>query len=186
MKRRQALAFLGSAASLPRITHAQQAKKIPVIGFLHPGLKGLGSVTMDSLRRDMGAAGLIDGQTVRVEERWAASDQVRLLAFAKELVSFDPVLIIAIARPSIEAIRRVSTTVPIVGNDLKNDPVSIGYAASIAKPGGNVTGMFLDAPTASKSCSPRGADFYRRRAMTRFQDGRHCPLGKRRHLVCRK
>jgi putative ABC transport system substrate-binding protein len=101
---------------------------------------------MDALRRDMGTAGLIDGKTVRVEERWAGGEPSRLLTLAKELVALDPALIIAVARPSIDAVRSVSMTVPIVGNDLENDPLAVGYAASFSKPGGNVTGMFLDAP----------------------------------------
>jgi putative ABC transport system substrate-binding protein len=84
---------------------------------------------------------------VRVEERWAGGEPGRLLTLAKELVALDPALIIAVARPSIDAVRSVSMTVPIVGNDLENDPVAVGYAASFSKPGGNVTGMFLDAPT---------------------------------------
>ena len=90
--------------------------------------------------------GLIDGQTVRVEERWASGEPGRVLTLAKELVSLDPVLIIAVARPSIDAVRSVSMTVPIVANDLENDPLALGYAASLSKPGGNVTGLFLDAP----------------------------------------
>ena len=146
MRRRRTLALLATAAVGPRLAEAQQAKKTPIIGFLHPGLQALGSQTMDALRRDMGGAGLIDGKTVRVEERWGGGEPERLRTFAKELVALDPVLIIAVARPSIDAVRSVSMTVPIVANDLENDPLALGYAASLSKPGGNVTGLFLDAP----------------------------------------
>ena len=146
VKRRRVIAGLGSVAVWPLATRAQQAKNTPIIGFLHPGLQVLGSATMDALRRDMGAAGLIDGKTVRVEERWAGGEPGRLLTLAKELVALDPAMIIAVARPSIDAVRTVSMTVPIVANDLENDPVAIGYAASLSKPGGNLTGLFLDAP----------------------------------------
>jgi putative ABC transport system substrate-binding protein len=147
MYRRGSLALFATAAFAPRLALAQQPGKTPVIGFLHPGLQALGSRTMDALRRDMGAAGLIDGKTVRVEERWAGGEPGRLPTLARELVALEPALIIAVARPSIDAVRSVSMTVPIVGNDLENDPLAVGYAASFSKPGGNVTGMFLDAPT---------------------------------------
>lgn len=146
MHRRRTLALFATAACDPCLAYAQQVQKTPIIGFLHPGLQVLGSATMDALRRDMGAAGLIDGQTVRVEERWAGGEQGRLPALAEELVALDPALIIAVARPSIDAVRSVSKTVPIVGNDLENDPVAIGYAAAFSRPGSNVTGLFLDAP----------------------------------------
>ena len=102
---------------------------------------------MDALRRDIGEMRLIGGQTVRVEERWAGGEAGRLPELARELVALDPAVIVAVARPSMEAVRALSMTVPIVGNDLENDPVAAGYAASIARPGGNVTGLFLDAPT---------------------------------------
>jgi putative ABC transport system substrate-binding protein len=147
MNRRQAIALVASAAGLgPRIARAQQGKKVPIIGFLHPGLRERGSITMDVLRSDMGTAGLIDGQTVRVEERWGDSQPARIPTLARELVALQPTLIIAVARASIDAVRAASMTVPIVGNDLENDPVAVGYAASLGKPGGNVTGSFLDAP----------------------------------------
>jgi len=146
MHRRRTLALLATTAFGQRLAHAQQVQKLPIIGFLHPGLQVLGSGTMDALRRDMGAAGLIDGKTVRVEERWAGGEQERLPMLARELVALDPALIIAVARPSIDAVWSISKTVPIIGNDLENDPLAIGYAASFAKPGGNVTGLFLDAP----------------------------------------
>jgi putative ABC transport system substrate-binding protein len=146
MRRRRTLALFATAAVGPRLAQAQQAKTTPIIGFLHPGLQVLGSATMDALRRDMGAVGLVDGQTVRVEERWAGGEPGRLLTLAKELVALDPVMIVAVARPSIEAVRSVSMTVPIVANDLENDPLALGYAASLSRPGGNVTGLFLDAP----------------------------------------
>ena len=146
VKRRTFIAGLSGVAAWPLAARAQQARKNPIIGFLHPGVQALGSSTMEALRRDMGVAGLIDGQSVRVEERWGGGEQGRVPALARELVALDPAVIIAVARPSLEALHALRTTVPIVGNDLENDPVAAGYAASLSKPGGNVTGLFLDAP----------------------------------------
>jgi len=146
VRRRRVIAGLGAVAAWPLSARAQQSGKTPIIGFLHPGLQARGSMTMDALLRDMGKVRLIDGQPVRVEERWAGGEPGRVLTLARELVALDPMVIIAVARPAIEAIRLVSKTVPIVGNDLENDPLAAGYAASLSRPGGNVTGVFLDAP----------------------------------------
>ncbi len=70
----------------------------------------------------------------------------RLQQGARELIDQDPDVIVAVARPSTEAILRLSGTVPIVIADLENNPVAMGWAESVARPGKNVTGMFLDAP----------------------------------------
>lgn len=157
VKRRRVVAGLGSGAAWPlaawpRAARAQQPRKTPIIGLLHPGVPGTGSTTMGALRRDIGDMSLIDGRTVRVEERWADGEPDRLPTLARELVALDPAAIIAVARASIEAVRAVSMTVPIVGSDLENDPLVAGYAASFARPGGNVTGLFLDAPAICGKC----------------------------------
>jgi putative ABC transport system substrate-binding protein len=147
MHRRQTLALLtGAAALAPLAARAQQNPKAPLVGFLHPGVRVLGSATMDALRRDMGEAGLIDGKAVRLEERWGGGDPGRVAALARELVALGPAVIIAVARSSIDAVLAETRIVPVVGNDLENDPVALGYAASLGKPGGNLTGLFLDAP----------------------------------------
>ena len=145
--RRRALGLLAGATALgAAMARAQPARKVPIVGFLHPGLQARGSATMDALRRDMGEAGLIDGRTVRVEERWGGGEPARVPTLARELVALEPAVIIAVARASMDAVRAASLTVPIVGNDLENDPVALGYAATLGKPGGSVTGLFLDAP----------------------------------------
>jgi putative ABC transport system substrate-binding protein len=147
MRRRQTLVLLAAAATNPPVARAQQNKKIPIIGFIHPGRRALGAVTMDVLRRDMGQQGYVEGQTVHLEERWGEGKPERLTQMARELVALRADLIIAVARPSIEAALAATKTIPIVANDLENDPVAMGYIASLARPGGNLTGQFLDAPT---------------------------------------
>ena len=146
MNRRHALSlFAGAATFGPLSPHAQPAKKPPLVGFLHPGLRARGSSTMDALRRDMLEQGSVDGVAVRLEERWGGGQP--MLPLAKELVALGADVIIAVARPSIDAARAATTTIPIVGNDLENDPVQSGWVASLGRPGGNLTGLFLDAPT---------------------------------------
>jgi putative ABC transport system substrate-binding protein len=140
------MAMLAVAALAPRSLGAQQARKLPVVGYLHPGLQALGSASMEALRRDMGRQGFVDGQTVHIEERWGEGKPERLQQGARDLVAQDPEVIVAVARPSIDAILALSRTVPIVVADLENDPVAMGWAESIARPGKNVTGMILDTP----------------------------------------
>lgn len=69
---------------------------------------------------------------------------------AKELVQLRVALLIATARPSIEAAKAATTELPILANDLESDPIASGYVATLARPGSNLTGLFLDSPT---SCS---------------------------------
>src|SRR5206468_9620641 len=67
--------------------------------------------------------------------------------FTKELIQLRAAILVVTARPSIEAARAATTDLPILANDLESDPVASGYVQSLAHPGGNLTGMFLDAPT---------------------------------------
>ena len=146
MLRRRNLALLAGAVFLPAPARAQQSKKVPVVGYLHPGLRARGSVTMGALRGYMDENGLVDGQTVRLVERWGEGKPELLQQGARELVEARPDVIVAVGRPSVEAVLALSRTVPIVIADLENDPVAAGWTASVAKPDGSVTGLFLDAP----------------------------------------
>jgi putative ABC transport system substrate-binding protein len=101
---------------------------------------------MNALRQ-MGEQGPVGGQSVQLVERWAEGKAERLQQGARDLVERRPDVIVAVGRPSIDAILALSRTVPIVIADLENDPVAMGWATSVSKPGGNVTGLFLDAPS---------------------------------------
>src|SRR5215813_9156239 len=148
MRRRDFIAVLaGSGMALPAFAQAQQARKVPVVGFLHPGFADTGSPALESLRQGLRDSGYIEGQTVRVEPRWASGRPEILPRLAQELVQLRVDVLVPTARPSIEAARAATTTVPIVANHLESDPVASGYVASLAHPGGNLTGLFLDAPT---------------------------------------
>src|SRR5207237_5544831 len=79
--------------------------------------------------------------------RWARGKPEMLPQFTKELIQLRAAILVVTARPSIEAARAATTDLPILANDLESDPVASGYVQSLAHPGGNLTGMFLDAPT---------------------------------------
>jgi len=143
MRRREFIAVLGGAAAWPTTTHAQG---VPVIGFLHPGFPDMGAPTFKALSDGLSDAGYIDGRNVKIEARWAGGKPETLAQLAQELIQLRPAVLVPTARPSIEAARAATTSVPIVANDLESDPVASGYVVSLAHPGGNLTGFFLDAP----------------------------------------
>ena len=148
MNRRKFTALL-AAASLSRtaLARAQEAQKVPLIGFLHPGFPDSGSPVFDALREGLREVGYVEGKTVKLEARWARGKPEMLPQFTKELIQLRAAILVVTARPSIEAARAATTDLPILANDLESDPVASGYVQSLAHPGGNLTGMFLDAPT---------------------------------------
>jgi putative tryptophan/tyrosine transport system substrate-binding protein len=146
MNRREVIALLAGAA-LPAPTQAQQAQKIPIVGFLHPGFPEAGSPVFDALRDGLREVGYVEGENIRVEVRWARGRPDTLPQLTRELIQLRADILVATARPSIEAARATTSKVPIVANDLESDPIASGYVASLSHPGGNLTGLFLDAPT---------------------------------------
>jgi len=148
MNRRKFTALF-AAASLSRtaLARAQEAQKVPLIGFLHPGFPDSGSPVFDALREGLREVGYVEGKTVKLEARWARGKPEMLPQFTKELIQLRAAILVVTARPSIEAARAATTDLPILANDLESDPVASGYVQSLAHPRGNLTGMFLDAPT---------------------------------------
>ena len=147
LKRREFITLLGGAVAMWPIAAGAQQPGMPVIGFLHPGFPEAGSPAFDALRAGLRDAGYVEGNTFKLEARWARGRPELLRQFAQDLVQLRVDLIVATARPSIEAARAVTTELPIVANDLESDPIGSGYASSLSSPGGNLTGFFLDAPT---------------------------------------
>jgi putative ABC transport system substrate-binding protein len=128
---------------------AQQGAKLPVIGLLD----GAFPATFTDLktgpygvREGLRDLGYIDGQTVVLAARWAEGHDERLPALAAELVRLPVDVLVAVGPAAVRAATQATTTVPIVANDLETDPVASGLVASLARPGGNLTGVFLDMP----------------------------------------
>jgi putative ABC transport system substrate-binding protein len=147
MRRRDFFGVVGGSMTWPLAARAQQTPKVPIIGFLHPGSFEAGSPSYDALRDGLRDAGYIEGQSVKLEARWANGNPALLPQLARDLVQLRAALIVATARPSIEATRAATTEIPIVANDLESDPIASGFVASLSRPGSNLTGQFLDAPT---------------------------------------
>jgi putative ABC transport system substrate-binding protein len=119
---------------------AQQPRKIPRIGYLslasQPGLRE------EAFIQGLRDLGWIDGQSISIEYRWAAGNVDRLPALAEELVRLKVDLIVAGATPVIQAAKNATSTIPIVMPSAA-DPVGTGLVASLARPGGNVTGFAI-------------------------------------------
>jgi putative ABC transport system substrate-binding protein len=148
MNRRELITLMaGAGITLPALTEAQQAQKVPIVGFLHPGSPESGTNVFDALREGLHDIGYVEGDNIKLEARWGRGRPEMLLQLTKELVQLRVDLIVAAGRPSIEAARAETTELPIVANDLESDPIASGYVANLAHPGGNLTGLFLDSPT---------------------------------------
>lgn len=148
MNRRKFTTLLaGAALARSTLGQAQQAQKIPVVGFLHPGFSDSGSPVFDALGQGLRDAGYVEGETIKIEARWARGKPDVLPQLTRELIELRADVLVPTARPSIEAARAATTELPIIANDLESDPVASGYVQSLAHPGGNLTGLFLDAPT---------------------------------------
>jgi putative ABC transport system substrate-binding protein len=144
LRRREFITLLGgTAAAWPLAARAQQATKAALIARLHPGSAHDAAIA-DGLRafqHGMRALGYAEGQTYRLEDRYSEGSPARLLALAAELVALKPDVIIAVADDAVRAAKDATATIPIVMAMATRDPVGAGYIASLARPGGNVTGF---------------------------------------------
>jgi putative ABC transport system substrate-binding protein len=140
MKRREFIALVGGAAAVPLVALAQSSRPRKV-GVLFPGVLGADRERLiaEGLTSELGSEKFV------LIVRSAEGDDELLAKYANELAASMDV-ILAIASGSLVAARQASQTVPIVALDLESDPITTGAARSLNRPGGNVTGIFLDAP----------------------------------------
>jgi putative ABC transport system substrate-binding protein len=141
--RRGFIRVLGGAAAWPVGARAQQpARKSAKLGFI----QAVRNENTEAFVQGLRDAGYVDGQNAQIEARFYGSIPDRTIEIAKELVSLRCDVIIATGPHAIHAAMSATNALPIVGVDLESDPVATGWAASIARPGKNLTGWFLDLP----------------------------------------
>jgi putative ABC transport system substrate-binding protein len=141
------LATLILTASV-QVTEAEQLKKLPTIGFLTASFPEPQRHLLQAFKQGLLDLGYIEGQNIALETRAAEGRYDRLPALASELVSLKPDVIFAASAPAIAAAKLAASNIPIVFETL-SDPVADGFVASLARPGGNLTGLAGLAPELS-------------------------------------
>jgi len=152
MKRREFIALLGGMSVWPSCLCAERAPKVARIGLLATGALDSADqqVTLDAFRQGLRERGYVEGQNVVIEYRTADGKIERFPQLAKELVPLDLDLIVASNTPAALAAKAATTTIPIVV-PVMGDPIADGLVASLARPGGNITGLtFLGPELATK------------------------------------
>jgi putative ABC transport system substrate-binding protein len=140
--------LVGSGAVLlatPLAADAQQASGLRRIGYLGISSPSLEPSYVEAFRQQLRALGYIEGQHIAIEYRWAEGRDDRLPGLATELVRLDPAVIVTTGTPSTLAAMQATKTIPIVMAS-SADPVRSGIVASLARPGGNVTGFTILGP----------------------------------------
>jgi putative ABC transport system substrate-binding protein len=132
------LALCLLAAPLP--TAAQPPPKIPQIGYLGSGTPSVGAPLLEAFRQGLRELGYVEGQTISIHYRWAEGRPDRFPPLAAELIDLRVDVIVTSNNAAVSALQQATRTIPIVVATM-GDPVGSGFVASLAQPGGNITGF---------------------------------------------
>ena len=145
MRRRGFITLLGGAAARPLTAHAEQSAKLPTIGFLGTSTPLAMSQWIAAFVQRLRELGWIEGRTVAFEYRWAEGRSERMAEIAAEFVRLKVDIIVTYATPPVVAAKQATAVIPIV-SAVMGDAVGTGLVASLARPGGNVTGLSILTP----------------------------------------
>ena len=145
MRRRDFIKVIGGAAAAwPLAAHAQQPDRIRLIGVLMGFAESdpIAQSRLAAFRDALAKLGWTEGSNLRIELRWGADDPDRMRTFAKDLVDLRPDTILSHSLLGTASVQRESRTIPIVFVSV-SDPIGSGFVASLARPGGNLTGLLF-------------------------------------------
>jgi putative tryptophan/tyrosine transport system substrate-binding protein len=143
MQRREFITLIGGATvAWPLGARAQQPERMQLVGVLMGAAESdlEAQSLISTTRHRLGELGWSEGRNIRIEDRWTAGDNNRLRAYAAELAQLKPDVIICEGTPVVAALQQATRTIPIVFVNA-NNPIGSGFVASIARPGGNITGL---------------------------------------------
>jgi putative ABC transport system substrate-binding protein len=141
MRRREFITLLGGAAAWPLVARAQQRRRTPRVGVLwHAGSAEEETIYLGAFQQGLNGLGYFDGQTISLEHRFPNEQPERFMSLAAELASLKVDVLVAVTRAAAVAAQRATTTIPIVFIVVP-DPVGTKLVNSLARPGGNVTGL---------------------------------------------
>jgi putative tryptophan/tyrosine transport system substrate-binding protein len=140
VRRRDFITLVGAATAWPVVAWAQQARHVPIIGYVAPTNPLMPSRSTGAFLQRLRELGWIEGQTITIESRWAAGRPERLDEIAAEFVRLKVDLIVTSSTNDSIVMKQVAPQIPMVFA-VSGDPVGVGLVASLARPGGNVTGL---------------------------------------------
>jgi putative ABC transport system substrate-binding protein len=140
MRRREFIGLIGGAAAWPLAARAEQAGDVRRVGVLMVESDPVGQSHLKSFVQKLQELGWTDGRNVHIEVRLTGTDAEHIQKFANELVAWQPDVIATNSTPGTAAVQRETRTIPVVFV-VVSDPVGEGFVASLARPGGNITGF---------------------------------------------
>ena len=139
-RRRFLLTLLLGAVGTPLVAEAQQAERVYRIGYLSPNTTSSAPNLLPAFRRGLSELGWVEGKNITIDYRFAEGQYDRLPHLVAELIQLKAEILVAVATPTAAIVKKATSRIPIVGITL-GDPVRLGLIASLARPGGNVTGL---------------------------------------------
>src|SRR5262245_46530167 len=140
MRRREVITLLGGAATAWPLEARAQQSATPVIGFLHPASRDANAGRLRGFHRGLKEGGYVEGENVAIVYRFAENEPGRLEEMAADLVRRPVTMIVATTGSAPQVAKAATTAIPIVFA-VNDDPVRTGLVASLARPGGNLTGV---------------------------------------------
>src|SRR5215510_12976470 len=142
MRRRKFITLVGTAAAWPRALRAQHQERVAKLGVLMPYAEGDVDIVgrLAVFRDRLGKLGWLEARNLEIHERWSGDDMQRIRQYAGQLIALNPDVLLAAGRRAVPVLAGLTQTIPIVFVGI-SDPVTSGLVASLAHPGGNLTGF---------------------------------------------